>query len=28
VFSRHVDAALQRIRANKKPTDQVADAAD
>jgi len=28
VFSRHVDQALTRIRARKKPTEEVADAAD
>ncbi len=28
VFSRHVEAALMRIRAGKKPLDEVADAAD
>jgi hopanoid biosynthesis associated radical SAM protein HpnH len=28
VFSRHVETALKRIRAGKKPTEEVADAAD
>jgi hopanoid biosynthesis associated radical SAM protein HpnH len=28
VFSRHVETALKRIRAGKKPVDEVADAAD
>src|ERR1700744_730363 len=28
VFSRHVESALQQIRARKKPADKVADAAD
>jgi Domain of unknown function (DUF3463) len=28
VFSRHVETALKRIRAAKKPIDEVADAAD
>jgi hopanoid biosynthesis associated radical SAM protein HpnH len=28
VFSRHVETALKRIRSGKKPTDEVADAAD
>ena len=28
VFSRHVETALKRIRAGKKPIEEVADAAD
>ncbi|HYZ24349.1 MAG TPA: hopanoid biosynthesis associated radical SAM protein HpnH, partial [Rhodopila sp.] len=28
VFSRHVETAVKRIRAGRKPTDDVADAAD
>jgi hypothetical protein len=28
VFSRHVETALKRIRAGKKPTEEIADAAD
>ena len=28
VFSRHVETAVRRIRAGKKPTEEIADAAD
>ena len=28
VFGKHVETALKRIRAGKKPTEEVADAAD